>query len=193
MSRTKVKQNVIDASFGNILEQIVYRADGRTIATKQGNITVQNVTAWQGTPGSAHTAVTGSGIDYTPPTGALHVHYQFYCNLGYYVNNPLYHFKVQLDNSSGTLTDITESRRTYYAPDLRDFWIVAGETYIRINGTEDVANEQVGTWTSARTIQTTFRSYSNTYDGAAHRLFHWDGSSDTNRYIKPLIKITAYS
>lgn len=192
MSRTKVKQNLIDASFGNILEQIVYRADGRTIATKQGNITVQNVTATQATS-VTHTAVTGSGIDYTPPTGALHVHYQFYCNVGYWDANPLYHFKVQLDNSSGTLTDITESRRSFYAPDLRDFWLIVGETYIRINGTEDVANEQVGTWTSPRTIQTVFRSYSTSYDGAAHRFYHWDGSSDSNRYIKPLIKITAYS
>ena len=45
MSRTKVKQNLIDASFGNILEQIVYYADGKTVTTSAGNFTAPNITA----------------------------------------------------------------------------------------------------------------------------------------------------
>ena len=191
MSRTKVKANLIDASFGNILEQIVYRADGRTITTKQGNITVPNVTGLQNTT-SSHVLLSGSNIDYTPPTGATGVYYELGFNVGYLDNNTIYHVKVQLDNSSGTLTDITESRRTYYAPDLRDFWLTAG-AYIRIDGTENVANEQVGTWTSARTIQTTVRNYSSSYEGRVHLLWNWDGNGSTANYIKPVIKITAYS
>ena len=189
MSRTKVKQNLIDASFGNILEQIVYRADGRTITTSQGNITVPTA-AFQ-TSTTSHTLISGSNIDYVPPTGATGVYYEFVLQ-GHHVDaNPLYHLKVQVDNSSGTLTDVSDSRRSYYSPDLRDFRISI-EAYIRINGTEDVANEQVGTWTSARTIQATMRSYTSSYDFGVNKLYHWDGSNQ-NLLSPPLIKITAYS
>ena len=71
MSRTKVKQNVIDVSPGGILEQIIYRADGRTITTKQGNITVP--TAAYQTSTTSHVLISGSNIDYVPPTGATAV------------------------------------------------------------------------------------------------------------------------
>lgn len=189
MSRTKVKQNLIDASFGNILEQIIYRADGRTISTKQGNITVP--TAAHQTSTTSHVLVSGSNIDYVPPTGATAVYYEIAFQ-GHHIDaNPLYHFKIQVDNSSGTLTDVSNSRRSYYSPDLRDFRLSI-ETYIRINGTEDVANEQVGTWTSARTIQATMRSYDTNYDFGVNRLYHWDGSNQ-NLLSPPLIKIIAYA
>lgn len=59
MSRTKVKQNLIDASFGNILEQVFYRADGRTVSTSQGNITVPNITS--GTDITSTTLVDAPG------------------------------------------------------------------------------------------------------------------------------------
>ena len=190
MSRTKVKQNLIDASFGNILEQIVYRADGRTITTSQGNITVP--TAVSQTSTTSHTLISGSNIDYVPPAGATAVYYEFALQ-GHHIDaNPLYHLKVQVDNSSGTLTDVTNSRRSYYSPDLRDFRLSI-EAYIRINGTEDVANEQVGTWTSARTIQATMRSYTSSFDFGVNKLYHWDGSSPQITNFPPLIKITAYS
>lgn len=189
MSRTKVNANLIDASLGNILEQIVYRADGRTITTKQGDITVPTAAAQTTT--SSHVLCSGSNIDYLPPSGTTGVLYEFIPQLSNVDANPLYHFKVQLDNSSGTLTDITESRRSYYAPNLRDFRIVI-DSYIRINGTEDVANEQVGTWNAARTIQVTMRDYSSAYQGRINTLWHWDGVVP-QELSPPLIKITAYS
>ena len=45
MAQTKIKKDLIDASFGNILEQIVYYADGKTVSTSAGNFTVPNITA----------------------------------------------------------------------------------------------------------------------------------------------------
>lgn len=190
MSRTKVKQNLIDASFGNILEQIVYRADGRTITTSQGNITVPTA-AKQTTDSTTHQLASGSNIEYLPPPGATGVYYEFVTQVDAVDTNTLTHFKVQLDNSSGTLTDITDSRRTYYAPDIRDFRLVV-EAYIRINGTEDVANSQVGTWNTARTLQASTRAYSSSYNQSINTLGHWDGSRPQLLHY-PLIKITAYS
>ena len=190
MSRTKVKQNLIDASFGNILEQIVYRADGRTITTSQGNITVPTAVTQSTT--SSHVLVSGSNIDYLPPAGTTGVLYEFTPQISNLDANPLYHFKAQLDNSSGTLTDITNSRRSFYAPDLRDFRITL-DTYIRVNGTEDVANEQVGTWNTARTIQLTVREYASALSGRVNMLYHWDGTVQQITNVPPIIKITAYS
>ena len=189
MSRTKVKQNLIDASFGNILEQIVYKADGRTITTSQGNITVPTAVIQQTT--TSHTLVSGSNIEYVPPAGTTAVYYEFVTTTDAVDANPLVHFKGQLDNSSGTLTDITNSRKSYYAPDLRDFRLVL-DAYVRINGTEDVANEQVGTWNAARTIQVTVRDYSSAYQNKLNTLGHWDGARPSV-LSPPLIKITAYS
>ena len=191
MSRTKVKQNVIDVSPGGILEQVMYRADGRTIATKQGNITAPNVTASQQTTGS-HVLASGSNIDYIPPVGATLVHYKYSWQSGPAAASTLVHAKVQLDNSSGTLTDISQSRRTYYAIQLKDFWVYT-EAWIRINGTEDVANEQVGAWTAARTIQTTVMEYSSSFRSRLHDLYHWDGAGNTGIITKPTVEITAYS
>ena len=190
MSRTKVKQNVIDVSPGGILEQIIYRADGRTITTKQGNITVPTAVSQGST--SSHTLISGSNIDYVPPAGATGVYYEFVFQGHHTDANPLYHLKVQVDNSSGTLTDVLNSRRSYYSPDLRDFRLSL-EAYIRINGTEDVANEQVGTWDSARTIQATMRAFGSSYDFGVNKLYHWDGNNTTVPNFPPLIKITAHS
>jgi hypothetical protein len=190
MSRTKVNANLIDATFGNILEQIVYRADGRTITTRQGNITVPT-SANQTTSDSTHTLASGSNIEYLPPAGATGVYYEFITQVDAVDTNGLYHFKVQLDNSSGTLTDITSSRTSYYAPEIRDFSFYIQE-YIRIDGTENVANGQVGTWNTARTLQVSTRAYSGTYNGSINTLGNWDGSRPST-LAYPLIKITAYS
>ena len=190
MAQTKIKKDLIDASFGNILEQIIYRADGRTIATSQGNITVPTATKHT-TSSSTHELAPGSNIEYLPPSGAAGVYYEFITQVDAVDSNTLTHFKVQLDNSSGTLTDITNSRRTYYAPEIRDMRL-AVETYIRIDGTENVANGQVGTWASARTIQATVRAYSSSYNQSINTLGHWDGSRPSTLHY-PLIKITAYS
>ena len=190
MSQTKVTQNLIDASFGNILEQIIYRADGRTITTAQGNITVPTA-AKQTTSDTTHTLASGSNIEYLPPSGATGVYYEFVTQVDAVDSNTLTHFKVQLDNSSGTLTDITDSRRTYYAPEIRDMRLTV-EAYIRINGTENVATGQVGTWNAARTLQVSVRAYSSSYNQSINTLGNWDGSRPSTLHY-PLIKITAYS
>ena len=190
MAQTKIKKDLIDASFGNILEQIIYRADGRTITTAQGNITVPTA-AKQTTDSSTHQLASGSNIEYLPPSGATGVYYEFVTQVDAVDSNTLTHFKVQLDNSSGTLTDITNSRRTYYAPEIRDMRLMV-EEYIRIDGTEDVANGRVGTWNTARTLQASVRAYSSSYNQSINTLGHWDGSRPQLLHY-PLIRITAYA
>jgi hypothetical protein len=194
MSRTKVKQNLIDASFGNILEQIVYVADGSTVSTAKGDITVPNITART----DVSTTVVdwgGSNISYTPPDNTSVVLYEMSGSYGYWTGvgtdgrqSP--GVAVNLDG-----TDILNSR---FAPELT----TAGyegrlhiEYPIRITGASDnLANGTVASWSSARTIKTTVASYSTGYTFAINHTYHYRGSGGNNTLIvKPFVKITAYS
>ena len=76
MAQTKIKKDLIDKSFGNILEQIAYVADGRTLSTSAGNITVPNVTAKQDISGTTYVHLTGTNIDFTPPSENTSVLYE---------------------------------------------------------------------------------------------------------------------
>lgn len=194
MSRTKVKQNLIDASFGNILEQIVYRADGRTITTSQGNITVPNITAGTSVSSTTFIDFPGSNIDYQPPTGTTLVacEIKFYAGMADHsghVDN--YKAPTVVFNVDGT--DVTSSKRTWLQ---QNAWDVdyANYLFMRITGGSDnIAAEEIGTWTTAKTIKLRACAYSASYGYKANVAYHYQGSGATNTVIPPVIKITAYS
>ena len=193
MSRTKVKQNLIDASFGNILEQIVYRADGRTITTSAGNITVPNITAGTNITSATLVDFPGSNIDYLPPTGTTLVacEIKFFAGMADHsghVDN--YKAPTVLFNVDGT--DVTSSRRAWleqYAWDV-DY---TNHLVMQITGGSDnLAAEEMGTWTTAKTIKLRAAAYAANYGYKANMTYHYQGAA-LNIVIPPVIKITAYS
>lgn len=193
MSRTKVKQNLIDASFGNILEQIVYRADGRTITTSQGNITVPNITAGTSITSSTFVDFPGSNIDYQPPTGTTLVA----CEIKFYAGMADHSGHIDNYKAPGVIfnvdgTDVTSSKRAW----LQQYaWDVDYTNYLfmRITGGSDnIAAEEIGTWTTAKTIKLRAHAYSASYGYKANVAYHYQGSAQ-NIVIPPVIKITAYS
>ena len=186
MSRTKVKQNLIDASFGNVLEYFTYIPDGRTITTAQGNITVPNVTSYVA---SSDTVQDISGaITYIPPTGTKYVEYSYSGTWTYNDVNPVLHFRIQLDG-----TDIGHSFKTEYvnanAPE--------GDMFLRAvieitgSGSDDVANGKVNTWTSGKVLRAGFRQYSSSYEGIANATRRWDQASSLT-YRPPTATIVAF-
>lgn len=193
MAQTKVKQELINASFGNILEQIVYRADGRTITTSQGNITVPNVTAPNDITSTTFSDVAGTNIDYQPPTGASLVVYEanIQCRRelgstgtgGYMAPN----FLINFDG-----TDVTSTRKGYL---FQKTWDEEFSIFLAMQitgGSDSIATEQVGTWTSAKTIKTRAAVYAPSYSYAINGTYHWQGTGATFA-VPPVIKITAYS
>ena len=194
MSRTKVKQNLIDASFGNILEQIAYIADGSTITTSAGNITVPNITARQDVSGTSYVDLTGTNISYTPPSGTTSVLYEVLFSTSYntlgtsgYISPNV---RVTVDG-----TQINKSRKGQL---LNSAWDAEMNVKIpiRITGASDnIASGTVASWSSARTIKTQIATYNTSgYRFAVHQTFYGPGSGANNTFIvPPFIKITAYS
>ena len=194
MSRTKVKKNVIDASFGNILEQIAYVADGSTISTSAGDITVPNVTARQDVSGTTYVDLTGTNISYTPPSGTTSVLYEVLFSYSY---NQLGTSGYSAPNIRVTVdgTQINKSRKGHL---LNSAWDAEMNVKIpiRISGASDnIASGTVASWSSARTIKTQIATYNtSTYRFAANHTYYGPGSGALNTFIvPPFIKITAYS
>ena len=189
MSRTKVKQNLIDASFGNILEQIVYYADGRTITTSAGNITVPNITTSQTFSNATFVEAEGSSIAYTPTVGSTLVNYEYLSQTGYpgsgTQQSPIW--KVQLDG-----TDILATRRSALQQNTYEQQIIANAAIIITGGSDDIANMSVGSWTSNKTIRVMMCAYSSVYSFKLNFSYHGAGTA-WNIICPPVIKITAYS
>ena len=188
MSRTKVKANLIDASFGNILEQIVYIADGRTVTTSQGNITVPNVTTSQLMNTSTVAEANGSSIAYTPPTGASYVHYEYLGQTGY--SSGTKQAPVWYVDLNGTLINAT--RKALLQQDTYEQQVRA-DAVIRITGgSDDIANMAVGSWTSNKTIRVMMSAASASYPFNLNYIYHGPGTN-WQLVVPPLIKVTAYS
>ena len=186
MSRTKVKQNLVDASFGNVLEYFTYVPDGRTITTTQGNITVPNMTTY--VP-SSNTAQDISGaITYVPPVGTKYVEYSYSGTWTYNDSTPVLHYRIQLDG-----TDIGHSFKTEYTNAASGEGPMGLRAVIEItgSGSDDIANGKVDTWTSGKVLRAVFRQYSASYEGIANATRRWDGSTSLT-YRPPTATIVAF-
>ena len=191
MAQTKIKKDLIDASFGNILEQITYRADGRTITTSQGNITAPNVTAVTNVTSNTFLDVPGTNIDYQPPTGSSLVVYEANMQLKYISGGTGgYMAPSFLINFDGT--DVTNTRKGYLFQLTYDEEFSVFLAMQITGGSDSIASEQVGSWTSAKTIKTRACAYSSTYRYALNGTYHYAGAG-AHLINPPLIKITAYS
>ena len=179
------------ASTGAVLEQFSSPCDGSSITVQSGTYTVQNVTGSQSLT-TTHADVDGSVIDYTPPTGTQTVIYTFDFMFRFDDKDPLTHFKLLLDNDSGTATEVTNARfniafsETNVATELKQSFRWA----FNIGGSTTVATGRVATWTSARTIKLQAREYSSDYEGILHQTGHWDGGG-TDQFSQPVIGIKA--
>jgi len=192
MSRTKVKQNLIDASFGNILEQIVYRADGRTITTSRGNITVPNVTSITNVMSSTFVDIPGTNIAYQPPEGATLVAYE--ANLQARVpasgSTPGQMAPSFFINFDGIQVDPT--RRGYLFQKTWDEEFSIFLTMQITGGSDSIASEQIGSWTTPKTIQARACAHNSAYGYSINGSYHYAAAA-ANLVTPPLIKITAYS
>jgi hypothetical protein len=182
-SLTNVTALPFDAG-SNIKEQLSMLCDGGSYTVSSGTYTSTNVTAAQSLT-STHTEVTGSSVNYTPPTGTTAVLYQFNFTSVYETNNIQYtHLKMQIAG-----TDITNSRQTLNAQTyLQGLWTF--QYLIPIGGTADTATGRQATWTGAKVLRLMAREYDGTYQGRLHMSEMWDGSG-TDVFRQPTVTITA--
>ena len=167
-----------------ILEQFYTPCDGSTIATSQGNITVQNVTSAIDMPESM-TDMTGSVITYTPPTGATQVIYEYQWSICGHDNPCFSHFKLMLGG-----VEVTDARKSETVAADNNI-TVHYKWAFNIGGSAVAATGRVASWTSGKEIKWMGRDYSSSHDCFAHQMRFWEGADVTDFVTKPCIGITA--
>ena len=169
----------------NVLEQVVYYADGKTISTSAGNFTAPNITAITGVTSNSFIDSPGTNIDYTPPADATKVIYEAFIHCRYYNDTHMSpSWYVELDGTQITQTKRTELQQYTYEMVLNSLAV------IDINGTDSVATGQLASWTSAKTIKTKICCYNSSYQFYVNGVHHYAGSAP-NLITPPMMKITA--
>ena len=173
---------------GSVIEQFASPCDGSAITVQSGTYTIENVTAVQQMT-EVVTAVTGSTIDYTPPSGTQTVVYAFHFMKGRTDNNGLLHGRMMLDNDSGTLTLVTNSKSTWFANTDQEIRVSMRWAF-HIGGSNNDDTGRRATWDSARTISFHAKEYGSSNQAKVHETNHFDGTGD-NVFSQPVIEIIA--
>jgi len=197
MSITKVNADVMDLTDAyafsgavtgvgsNVKEVLAMVCDGSTTVVSSGSYTSFDVTAAI-TTGTSYVDLTGSSINYTPPSGTKSVVYEFSFGWGY------------VDASVGTLlklslagAEVTNGRRTSSTYSLGD----GMDTYkwiFKIGDGDVAATGKVASWGSGKIIKLQCRAMAASYQCKIHQTTYWDGGS-ANHLLKPTLQITALS
>ena len=172
---------------GNITERISYYADGRTIAANQGNITVPNISATTDITSTTTVDWPGTNIDYTPPAGTKYVHYNASLMTRYYNDaNMAPGWVVYFDGTEIVATRGGELQQNSYEQQVH------ADLVMEITGGSDnYAAQQIGTWTSNKTIKVKVGCYNSSYEFAVNGIHHYLGSA-TNDICQPVITITSF-
>jgi len=169
----------------NVKEILAMVCDGSTTVVSSGSYTSTNVTA-PITTNTSYVDLTGSSINYTPPSGTKSVVYEFSFGWGY------------VDASVGTLlklslagAEVTNGRRissTYSLGDGMDTykWI------FKIGDGDVAATGKVASWGSGKIIKLQCRAMASSYQCKIHQTTYWDGVA-ANHLLKPTLQITAVS
>ena len=169
---------------GQILEILSSVCDGSSITVGSGTYTFENVSAKQSLT-TTHTDVTGSSMNYTPPSGTTRVEYDFnfFVSRDAVVSSSICHFKFVLDG-----VDVNHSRTTYRTTNMehrQSFkWVV------NIGGATNTSVGRLSSWTSGKIMKLQAREYNNSHLGKIHETVHWDGGGGNILSI-PNLTITA--
>lgn len=167
----------------NIKEQLAMLCDGGSYTVSSGTYTSQNVTSYFDQT-ATYQDLTGSVINYTPPSGSTCVIYDFQFNVAYLDAHGIGNFKFMIDG-----TEQTELKRSLAAGNYLE-----GSFNIRhvlpIGGTASTATGRQSSWTSPKELKILTRSSYDTNKLRIHSTYYWDGTG-TNQFCKPNLVITA--
>tara|TARA_Y100000817_G_scaffold65790_1_gene49721 strand:- start:7318 stop:8067 length:750 start_codon:yes stop_codon:yes gene_type:complete len=166
---------------GEVIEEIWLPQNGTSQTVLSGTYTGANITAYQDLTDS-YADVTGSAINYTPPSAATRVVYSLHL---YASHNAISfsHYKTYLDSTEVTAARANNNRD--YIDNVQAFtWVFL------IGGSANAATGQVATWTSAKQIKMQARRYSSTYTQKLHQTYYWDGATAAQMHV-PIINIKA--
>ena len=178
---------------GEIIEEINATCDGTTVVVQSGSYTMTNVTSTQNGSNS-YATVTGSSIDYTPPTGTKRVYYRFWYHYDVTENSGISHHIMQIDG-----TDVYGSANNVASNYASTNWHhacfpISVEYTINCDASStSAAAGQFTSWTSAKTLRVRYREYSGSYESRLHQNTWWNGTGASGNYLimKPHLTIRA--
>ena len=177
----------------NVLEIIESPADGRSIEAASGTYVME--TAAVQTLSNSYTNIQGSKINYEPPAGTKYIHYNFVFKIDPVSRCGLSHYRLYVEN-----TEVNEAFATYsgqynnnygYNQHLMNIRYVLDLTA----SSDNIAVGQFNGWNGSKEIVVKGRRYSSSYTTKVHRNKWWDGSgsSASNEYASPILKIVAFN
>ena len=171
-------------SQSNVLEILSSPCNGTQVTVPSGTYTMADITSVQDLT-TSFADVTGSSINYTPPSGTTRVLYKFYVQFAY--DNDQYagtQIKFFLDG-----TEVTDARRSYYG----NYFLggFAFEYTINCNASSaNTAHGDITSWTSAKIMKLQAAEFNSSNEARFHRLQLWEGA-DVTTVVVPTLTITA--
>tara|TARA_B100002019_G_C21013530_1_gene471205 strand:+ start:129 stop:713 length:585 start_codon:yes stop_codon:yes gene_type:complete len=180
-----LKGSGLVSSVGNVMEILSSPANGTQVTVPSGTYTMADVTAIQQLT-TSYADLSGSSINYTPPSGTTRVMYKYYSQFAY--DGTTYgnlHCKLFLDGS-----EVTDARRTFYATYLAGAFTF--EYTINCNaGSANTDHGDITSWTTPKIIKLQAREYDGSNQGKFFNVHLWDGGNDTTSVVPPVLTITA--
>ena len=176
------------ASTGAVLEQFSSPCDGSPITVRSGTYNIQEVTGAQDLS-TSYADITGSSIDYTPPTGTQTVKYDFNFQLSYESQSHISTYKLFLGGNEVTEFRTVLSVQTGSSWENRVHFTWA----FHIGGTADTTVGRVASWSSALTIKLQALEFSSGNQAKLHETGNTFGPTGSNVSVTnlPVIGITA--
>jgi hypothetical protein len=170
----------------NVLEALHMVCDGSSTTVSSGTYTSTNVTAAQNAT-TTYADLTGSSINYTPPSGAKTVLYEFSCGTGYLDAQAITHFNLYLDG-----TEVTNARNSDGHSAGLNGQMIHFRWPFKIGDGAVAASGKVASWSSAKIIKLQIRAGYASYEAKFHESTYWDGGT-TSHIHKPTLSVTSLS
>lgn len=187
------------ATTSNVLEVVHGSCDGRSITVTSGTYTLANFNAVQSLS-TSYADINGSSIAYTPPANTRYVCYRFNFKWGTSENGSsgISHFYVDIDGTevNGSYQNISciySGNHNHEHGRYTDTAMWA--TFDLTAASDDAANSEFASWTSAKTIKVRGRQYNSTYKASIGYNRWRDGGAASGAYAYsiPNLQIIALS
>lgn len=184
------------SSGNNVLEEIECVPDGRNVTVSSGTYTLQSVTGTQ-TLTDTYTEVTGSKINYTPPSGTKYIKYQYQFHIDPVPNNNygISHYRIYVDGS-----DVTEAMKTFSGQQYTSYGyfnqtMIINYVFDLTADTTDASTGKFSNWTGAKEIMVKARRYNSSYAIELNGNIWRDGAGAGGNFLwnRPLLTIQALS
>ena len=181
------------ASPGGIIEVLTGKCNGGSQTVQSGTYTFPDVTATQALT-TSYADVTGSSINYTPPTGTTRVKYELEMKLKATGYSGISHYRFYIDTVE--VTSARSTRAFSYSSSNQGCMVQSFTWVIDCNASSaSAANGSFTSWTAAKNLKWQAREYDGSYQMELHRNNWWDGTgaTGTTNIDVPTLTITAYA